>query len=79
MASKPHLLKTPEEEIDHKHLWYQVQHLHEDVDELKDAVKENRTFFQERLDKLDNRIWWVLGISMSTMVTVLIAVFTGVS
>lgn len=74
-----HNIIRPEfdDQIDHKHLWYQVEHLHEDVDELKTAVKENRTFFQERLDRLDNRIWWVLGISMSTMVTVLIAVFTG--
>ena len=79
MASKPHLLKVSDEEIDHKHLWYQVEHLHKDVDELKEAVKDNRSFFQERLDRLDNRIWWVLGISMSTMVTVLIAVFTGVA
>lgn len=74
--SRPQLLKVePQQDIDHKHLWYQIEHLHEDVDELKAAVKENRNFFQERLDRLDNRIWWVLGLSVSTMITVLIAVF----
>lgn len=74
--SRPQLLKVePQQDIDHKHLWYQIEHLHDDVDELKDAVKENRNFFQERLDRLDNRIWWVLGLSVSTMITVLIAVF----
>lgn len=74
--SRPHLVKDlPQQDIDHKHLWFQIEHLHEDVDELKDAVKENRTFFQERLDRLDNRIWWVLGLSVSTMITVLLSVY----
>ena len=55
------------EQIKNNHL----QHMSEDIDDLKEAVKENRTFFQDRLDRLDNRIWWVLGLSVTTMITVI--------
>lgn len=42
----------------------------EDIDDLKDAVKENRDFFTERLDRLDNRIFWILGLVVTTLVTI---------
>lgn len=54
------------EQIKNNHL----KHMADDIDDLKESVKENRTFFQTRLDRLDNRIWWVLGLSVTTMITV---------
>jgi|DEB0MinimDraft_6_1074348.scaffolds.fasta_scaffold29534_5 hypothetical protein len=54
------------EQIKNNHL----AHMAEDIDDLKEAVKDNRSFFQDRLDRLDNRIWWVLGLSVTTMITV---------
>ncbi len=51
------------EQIKDNHL----AHMAEDIDDLKDAVKENRQFFTERLDRLDNRIWWVLGMVLTTL------------
>ena len=52
------------EQIKNNHL----AHMAEDIDELKDAVKDNRVFFQDRLDRLDNRIFWILGMVLSTLV-----------
>ena len=51
------------EQIKNNHL----AHMAEDIDDLKDAVKENRQFFTDRLDRLDNRIWWVLGMVLTTL------------
>ena len=51
------------EQIKDNHL----AHMAEDIDDLKDAVKENRQFFTDRLDRLDNRIWWVLGMVLTTL------------
>jgi len=60
------------EQIKNNHL----AHMAEDIDELKDAVKENRDFFIGRLDRLDNRIFWILGMVLTTLVT-LVATLVG--
>jgi len=43
--------------------------LHARVSELGDAVKENRTFFTDRLDRLDNRIWMIMALTFTTFIT----------
>ena len=43
--------------------------LHARVSELGDAVKENRTFFTDRLDRLDNRIWMLMALTFTTFIT----------
>ena len=43
--------------------------LHARVTELGDAVKENRTFFTDRLDRLDNRIWMIMALTFTTFIT----------
>ena len=48
-----------------------LAHMMEDIDDLKESVKENRTFFTERMDRLDNRIFWILGLVISTLATVI--------
>lgn len=60
------------EQIKNNHL----AHMMEDIDDLRDSVKENRRFFQERLDRLDNRIYWILGMVMTTLVTLLATVIS---
>lgn len=55
------------EQIKNNHL----AHMMEDIDDLKESVKENRTFFTERMDRLDNRIFWILGLVISTLATVI--------
>ena len=58
-------LQTEIEVIKNNHL----THIMEDIDELKEDVKDNRRFFTERLDRLDNRIYWTLGIVVTTLLT----------
>jgi len=60
------------EQIKNNHL----AHMAEDIDELKDAVKENRDFFIGRLDRLDNRIFWILGMVLSTLVTLVATIIS---
>ena len=60
------------EQIKNNHL----AHMAEDIDELKDAVKDNREFFQGRLDHLDNRIFWILGMVLSTLVTLVATIIS---
>jgi hypothetical protein len=56
-----------------------LAHIAEDIDELQEAVKENRSFFQERLDRLDNRIWWIMGLTVTTLISIVVAHFGGVA
>ena len=55
-----------------------LQHIADDIDELQLAVKENRQFFQDRLDRLDNRIWWILGLTVTSLITIIGAHFSGI-
>ena len=61
------------EQIKDNHL----AHMADDIEELKEAVKDNRTFFQQRLDRMDNRIWLILGATVSTLVTIIGATWGG--
>ena len=63
------------EQIKNNHL----THIMKDIDDLKDAVKENRVFFTERLDRLDNRIFWILGLALTTLASVLVALVGGIT
>lgn len=51
-----------------------LAHMADDIDGLKKDISENRKFFVERMDKLDNRIWWIMGFTVTTLVTVVISV-----
>jgi len=61
------------EQIKNNHL----AHMMEDIDDLRASVKENRKFFQERLDRLDNRIILIMGGTITTLVTLLAALIGG--
>ena len=60
------------EQIKNNHL----AHMMEDIDDLRDAVKDNRIFFQDRLDRLDNRIFWILGMVLTTLVTLVATIIS---
>jgi len=49
-----------------------LHHLHMDVEELKEDIKENRKFFTERMDRLDTRIWWIMGLTVTTLLVPLL-------
>lgn len=44
------------------------------VNDLQTQIRENRTFFTERLDRLDNRIWIIMAGTITTLVTVLASI-----
>lgn len=46
-------------------------HLEESILDLKSEVKDNKEHFNTRIDKLDNRIFWVLGLTVSTLVSII--------
>jgi len=52
--------------------------LEKKVDDLQNQIKENRTFFTERLDRLDSRIWLIMVGTVSTLFTVLITLLSGI-
>ena len=52
-----------------------LAHMADDIDEVKADIKENRRFFNERMDKLDNRIWWIMGLTISTLILPLLERF----
>ena len=60
------------EQIKNNHL----AHMAEDIDELKDAVKENRDFFIDRLDRIENRIFWILGMVLTTLVSLVATIIS---
>jgi len=44
-----------------------LAHIEQDLDSLDTAVKENRKYFETRLDRLDNRIWGLVLLTISTL------------
>ncbi len=44
------------------------------VNDLQEQIKENRTFFTQRLDRLDNRLWIIMAGTITTLVTVLASI-----
>ena len=46
-------------------------HLEMSVVDLKTEIKDNKDHFNTRIDKLDNRIFWVLGLTVSTLVSII--------
>jgi hypothetical protein len=49
-----------------------LAHMAQDIDELKDDIKDNRKFFTERMDRLDTRIWWIMGLTVTTLLVPLL-------
>jgi archaellum component FlaC len=60
------------EQIKKEHL----THIHECIHRLEDNVKDNRNYFEDRLNRLDNRIFWILGMVLTTLVTLLATVIS---
>jgi hypothetical protein len=54
-----------------------LTHIHDCIHRIEEEVKDQRKYFTNRLDRLDNRIWWVLGMTVTTLVSVMLAMFTG--
>jgi len=42
-------------------------HLSDRVDDLKDAVKDNRDYFTKALESLDKKVWALVLLTISTL------------
>ena len=54
-----------------------LAHIHDCIHRIEEEVKDQRKYFSDKLDRLDNRIWWVLGMTVTTLVSVMLAMFSG--
>jgi hypothetical protein len=46
---------------------HDLSHLHKCTHNLWEDVKDNRKYFESRLDRLDNRIWGLVLLTISTL------------
>ena len=86
MKTKAEIVKMPSSRVTTRELHREIEiikdnhlaHIHDCIHRLEEDVKDNRKFFTQRLDRLDNRIWWILGITVTSLISVLVAQFGGV-
>ena len=48
-----------------------LAHIHDCIHRVEDELKSNKEHFNTRIDKLDNRIFWVLGLTVTTLAGVI--------
>ena len=53
-------------------------HLAEDIDNLDIALKETKTEINARFDKLDDRLWLIVGLVVTTLATIVLSQVFGV-
>ena len=49
-----------------------LKHIQDCIHRLEDDIRDNRKVFNERMDKLDTRIWWIMGLTVSTLLVPLL-------
>jgi SMC interacting uncharacterized protein involved in chromosome segregation len=52
-------------------------HIAQDIDDLDIALKETKTEINQRFDKLDERLWLVIGLVVTTLITIVLAAVFG--
>jgi hypothetical protein len=52
-------------------------HIAQDIDNLDVALKETKTEIKERFDKLDERMWVIMGLVVTTLATIVLAAVFG--
>jgi hypothetical protein len=48
-------------------------HIAQDIDELDVALKETKEEFNKRFDRLDERLWLVIGLVITTLVGIVVS------
>jgi hypothetical protein len=49
-----------------------LAHMAADIDNLSVEIKDAKELFDKRFDKLDNRLWWIVGIALTTLIGVVV-------
>lgn len=78
---KAKIVKMPKSRVTTKELHREIElikdnhlaHIHDCIHRLEADVKDNRKFFTDRLDRLDNRIWWILGLTVTSLISIIVA------
>ena len=50
-----------------------LMHIAQDIDELDVALKETKEEFNKRFDRLDERLWLVIGLVITTLVGIVVS------
>ena len=50
-----------------------LMHIAQDIDELDVALKETKEEFNKRFDRLDERLWLVIGLVVTTLVGIVVS------
>lgn len=50
-----------------------IEHLREDVEAVKTEIHTVKTEFDKRFDRLDDRLWMLVGLTATTLITIVIA------
>lgn len=48
-------------------------HIAQDIDDLKTELKDTKDTFEKRFDKLDERLWLVVGLVVTTLVGIVVS------
>ncbi len=48
-------------------------HIAQDIDELKTELNNTKDTFEKRFDKLDERLWLVIGLVVTTLVGIVVS------
>lgn len=80
-------MRRPQPSVNNEHK-YQLEKLHQEIDTIKNnhlhhmqlnlneldiALKETKTEIKERFDKLDERLWLVVGLVVTTLVGIVVS------
>lgn len=52
-------------------------HLSDRVDDLKEAVKDNREFFTNAIESLDKKVWALVLLTLSTLLATIATMMVG--
>ena len=50
-----------------------LAHIAQDIDDLKAELKETKDTFDKRFDRLDERLWLVIGLVVTTLVGIVVS------
>lgn len=50
-----------------------LHHMQLSMTKLEDDLKETKTEINQRFDKIDERMWWVVGLIVTTLITIVLS------
>lgn len=53
-------------------------HIAQDIDKLSAELKDTKDTFDKRFDRLDERLWVVVGLVVTTLISILVSGIFGV-